>query len=530
MYTQFYGFSNKPFNVILDPTSFQLTTSHLETLTSMIHGIDAGKGFISITGETGIGKTTLIYTLLKHLKNNGMAISISRTNIPFRDLIRNLLSELKLPIIEDNEKTLLQTLNDYLILKLLREENIGIIIDEAQNLPKEGWDELRMLSNLEGSKSKLFQIILMGQPELEVMLDKKQLREIDERIGIRLQLKPLSEKECMRYIDHRLNMVGADGSRIFTPGAISLICYFSKGIPKTINALCDQAFQIGSRISQNKIDETIVKEAFKNMDGLSLQKPIHPEPALLCFAMKISPSIQQVSNSTKDQKRAIETTEFETEPHFIPPKQFPSPLMEEFHQLKHNILRLNNREKNKTILFSGITEGEGNSTVLINFAMTLASEGDRVLLVDGNLRHPSFHNVFRLEKENGLTELSLKKATLMYVIKPTQFSNLSVITCGGDTSNPFAIIESKSLDPFIEEMRSQADWVLFDSPPINSFNDAIALASKIDGVIIVVQAEKTKWEAALHAKQRIESTNRNILGVVLNRRRLYIPEWLYRRL
>ena len=93
-----------------------------------------------------------------------------------------------------------------------------------------------------------------------------------------------------------------------------------------------------------------------------------------------------------------------------------------------------------------------------------------------------------------------------------------------------AVVESKSLDSCIKEMKAQADWVLFDSPPINSFNDAIALATRIDGVIIVVEAERTKWEVALRAKQRIEGISGNILGVVLNRRRLYIPNWLYRRL
>ena len=135
-----------------------------------------------------------------------------------------------------------------------------------------------------------------------------------------------------------------------------------------------------------------------------------------------------------------------------------------------------------------------------------------------------------MDREDGFTELALGKVNLMYVMKETQYSNLSVITCGMPHPNPSSIFESKSLNLHIEEMKAQADWVLFDSPPINSFNDAIALAAKMDGVIIVVEAEKTRWETVLRAKERIENGKGNILGVVLNKRRFYIPEWLYRRL
>jgi len=225
-------------------------------------------------------------------------------------------------------------------------------------------------------------------------------------------------------------------------------------------------------------------------------------------------------------------------------------VFEEYRRMKHNILGINIGEKIKTLLFSSPTQGEGNSTVLTHFAMTLSSEGDRVLLVDANLRNPSFHRVFNLEIENGLIELFLKERTLKDVVKKAPFDNLSVITSGnpsmmgsgqdvndgrpstGDPGrfNPSSIFGSKSLEGHIEEMKGEADWVLFDSPPINSFNDSIALAAKMDGVVMVVRAEKTRWEVAQSAKQRMENGNGKILGVALNKRRFYIPGWLYRRL
>ena len=205
-------------------------------------------------------------------------------------------------------------------------------------------------------------------------------------------------------------------------------------------------------------------------------------------------------------------------------------IIEEYHRMKYHILNSNPGRKIKTLLFSSSTEGEGNSTVLINFGITLASGGDKVLLVDANLRNPTLHDLFNIDKKSGFTELLLEKNTLKGVIKKTQIKNLSVITSGIPHSNPFSIFESKSLDSFIKQMKDQTDWVLFDSPPINSYNDSSTLAAKMDGVVMIVQAEKTRWELIQSAKERIENGKVKILGAVLNRRKMYIPGWVYKML
>jgi capsular exopolysaccharide synthesis family protein len=199
-------------------------------------------------------------------------------------------------------------------------------------------------------------------------------------------------------------------------------------------------------------------------------------------------------------------------------------------QIKYNILRSTSEKNIRTLLFSSPTRGEGNSTVLINFAMSLTLEGERVLLVDSNLRNPSLHQVFNLEKENGFAELILGKVNLKDVIKETLFDNLFVITCGMDHFSPSSVFKSNSLNNHIEEMKTQADWIIFDGPQINSYDDPIRLASKVDGVVMVVEAEKTRWEVAQLAKQRIENGKGKILGVVLNKRQFHIPDWLYKRL
>ena len=205
-------------------------------------------------------------------------------------------------------------------------------------------------------------------------------------------------------------------------------------------------------------------------------------------------------------------------------------ILEQYRQIKQNIQKTTSGRKIKTLLFLSPSQGEGNSTILINFAITLTLEGEKVLLVDANFKNPSFHHVFDLEKENGLTELALGKVALMDIVKGTSFKNLFVITSGMAHSNPPSIFDSKSFLLHIEEMKTQADWVMFDAPHINSYDDSIALAARVDGVIMVVEAEKTRWEVAEHAKQRVENSNGKILGVILNKRQSHIPRWLYKRL
>lgn len=265
MYDQFYNFSEKPFNPNPDPKFLYLTPSRREALASMIYGINERKGFISITGEVGTGKTTLIYTLLNNLNEKVKPVIIQHTMITFEQLLKSILLKLGVPLDDEDKTSLLHKLNEYLVQGLSQEETLAIIIDEAQNLPIDTMEELRMLSNLETSKLKLVQIVVVGQPELEVKLDSEELRQLKQRIGIRRQIIPLSKKESREYIEHRLSLVGSSSSRVFTSEAVSLICRYAMGIPRTINILCDNALLIGYSISQKKINVKIVKEVIDDM-------------------------------------------------------------------------------------------------------------------------------------------------------------------------------------------------------------------------------------------------------------------------
>jgi type II secretory pathway predicted ATPase ExeA len=290
MYTEFYGFSEKPFNITPDPKFIFYTPSHREVLAAMIYGIKERKGFVALTGEVGTGKTTLIYTLLRYLGKKVKFVFVYHTITTFEQLLRNILVELDIPVGTGDKMTLLHKLNDYLIQRLSRNENVAVIIDEAQNLPAHVLEELRMLSNLETCKSKLIQIILVGQTELEEKLNRPDLRQLKQRIVLQGWIKPLSLKESRKYIAHRLKLVGASCAKILTPEALSMICKHAGGIPRTINIICDNALLSGFAESQKKIGGRIISEVLTDMGIFSeVPEDIQPSPLPVSFSVD-SPS------------------------------------------------------------------------------------------------------------------------------------------------------------------------------------------------------------------------------------------------
>ncbi len=274
MYTKHYNLNEKPFNLTPDPSFLYLTNSHREALSSMEYGIHERKGIIAITGEVGTGKTTLIYSLLNNMNKKVNTVYIYHTNISFEQLLKKILGELNIAVVETDKTSLLEKLNDYLIKKLEEDEIIAIIIDEAQNLQDNVLEELRMLTNLETSKSKLLQLVLVGQPELETKLNSEKLRQLKQRIVIKYQLKTLSVDESKNYIKHRLQVAG-NTLKLFDKKAIARVCNHANGIPRAINVLCDNALLIGYSKSAKKINLDIIDEVINDMNVFNPNQPIN---------------------------------------------------------------------------------------------------------------------------------------------------------------------------------------------------------------------------------------------------------------
>jgi len=271
MYNEFYGFSENPFELNPNPRFLYLTRSHRDALVAMKRGIKNRNGFISVTGDAGTGKTALIHSLLNDLDERVKTVLIFHTTLTFNELLKTILSELHLATVRENTADLLHQLTQHLHQMRSRDEMLAIIIDEAQGLPPNVMKDFQMLTPL-GSKG--LKIVFVGQPDFENKLNSEDLDPLKQSIEIRRQIRGFSEEESTKYIDHRLRLVGSSSSQIFSPTAISLICSYSRGIPRVINTLCDNALLRGFRLSQKKIDIDIIRGVIKNLEGPSRQKTI----------------------------------------------------------------------------------------------------------------------------------------------------------------------------------------------------------------------------------------------------------------
>ena len=215
-----------------------------------------------------------------------------------------------------------------------------------------------------------------------------------------------------------------------------------------------------------------------------------------------------------------------------PPKRASSHTsMEWYEGLKTNLLSRYPDKSIKAILFVGTTHGDGSSTTAINFATTLAENcALKVLLVDMNLRTPSLHEAYKIDHTLGLSDLLTNSNAKTAQIKKVGPGSLYVLPCGGKHSGPVSLFESSRFDRFLENMRKQFDYVILDGPPMPRFSESRVVCPKVDGVIIVLGSGKTRREVAIRAKKDLEEAGGKVLGIVLNRRKFYIPNWIYKRL
>ncbi len=261
MYKSFFGLKDSPFEVNPNPKYLFLTKQIEEALAGLMYGIETRKGFITLTGEVGTGKTTLVNRLLDWLRHRR-----TRTAFLFNSRINSLqlfdfiLAEFEIPCeIRDKSQQLLK-LNKWLLDRYRAGEKAVLIVDEAQNLSHPVLEEIRLLTNLETSSEKLLQIILSGQPELEEKLKLPQLRQLRQRIMLRCKTSPLTKEQTADYIAERLRIAGATSAPIFSPKAIETIHMYSLGIPRVVNLLCEHALVNAFTENQRTVDPKIIED------------------------------------------------------------------------------------------------------------------------------------------------------------------------------------------------------------------------------------------------------------------------------
>ena len=266
MYCDYYGFREKPFNITPDPGFVFLSDQHKEAFAHLLYGIDNHVGFIALTGEIGAGKTTVIRALLGQL-----AADRYRTALIFNPclsslgLMQSINREFGLAGSQADPAGLLQELNLFLLAENAAGRTVVLVIDEAQNLEPQVLEQVRLISNLETERNKLIQIILVGQPELRETLQRPELRQLAQRVGVNYHLRPMDFDDSQEYIAHRLEVAGRRDRALFAAGALRQIYRFSGGLPRLINLACDRALLAGYVREQTPITAAMASKAIADV-------------------------------------------------------------------------------------------------------------------------------------------------------------------------------------------------------------------------------------------------------------------------
>lgn len=275
MYEDFYGFSEKPFSLTPDPKYLYKSESHASAFDLLQYAIRRREGFVVITGDIGTGKTTLCRAILDHVDRRTFTALVLNPFVSEEDLLRLILQDFGVVSREEvrrgrlagvTKQELIDTLNDFLLSLQPLGASALLIVDEAQNLPVQVLEQIRLLSNLETDKEKLLQVVLVGQLNLRAILRRPELRQLDQRVSIRYQLRPLTREETGSYIAHRLTIAGGGCAVAFTLRALHGVHAFTGGIPRLINLVCDRTLLAAFSARALRVEPELVEKVARTLD------------------------------------------------------------------------------------------------------------------------------------------------------------------------------------------------------------------------------------------------------------------------
>jgi len=349
MYEEYYGFTEKPFSLTPDPKFLFKSESHANAFDLLQYAIRRREGFVVITGDIGTGKTTLCRALLEQIDRNTFTALVLNPFLSEEDLLKLILQDFGVVSREDvkrgrlanvSKQELIETIYDFLLSLLPLRASAVLIIDEAQNLPMPVLEQIRILSNLETDKDKLLQIVLVGQLNLNPLLKAPQMRQLDQRVSIRYQLRPLSRDEVAAYVSHRLTVAGASASVTFQSKALDTMHSRTQGIPRLINLVCDRALLAAYSSRTNRISADMVHHAVESLE-IAEERParfnwkrrktsvgamaIGASVALGAAASSLAPSVRASATATS-VSAAARPSEVSAAPHYsVLAASFPLP-------------------------------------------------------------------------------------------------------------------------------------------------------------------------------------------------------------
>ena len=266
MYQDFYGLKSRPFDLTPDPRFLLMTAKHREALSTLQYATSGHKGVALVVGEAGTGKTTLIHAALE-TRSDGLPLLLSNPALTRAEFLEFLAEGFNLPAEAATSKTrCISALTRVLKERQASGSTAALIIDEAQCLPDELLEEVRLLANIETPQEKLLSIILVGQPEIAERLNRPTQRQIKQRVGLRSTLSPLDEAETAAYIATRVQVAGGSCERLFTADAIATIYEYAAGIPRTISVICDNALVTGFALDWRPVDRDVILEVCRDLD------------------------------------------------------------------------------------------------------------------------------------------------------------------------------------------------------------------------------------------------------------------------
>jgi len=270
MLLDYYKLAEEPFGVTPDPRFLYLSRQHREALASLVYGTESNRGFLALIAKPGMGKTSLLYHYLESLRGRARTAFVFRTDCDSREFIRHVLLDLGIDSTGKDLPAMHELLNQVLAEEMRAGRRFVLVIDEAQNLEDEVLESIRLLSNFETPWMKLMQIVIAGQPGLARKLSRPSMTQLRQRISLVIRVAPLNKEEINAYIDHRLLIAGCKDSRLFSPGARSVIAEYSEGIPRKINNVCFNAMSLACALRHARVERDTVLEVLADLDLESL--------------------------------------------------------------------------------------------------------------------------------------------------------------------------------------------------------------------------------------------------------------------
>lgn len=580
MYLDYFGFREMPFTLQPDKRYNFIPQSRKTILNKIEEAVANGHTLMALIGNFGIGKTTLIHGVSDSLPANYLPILIFEQINNSAELIRSICEKLAIR----TKNVAIGDLTDRLINRLKKEMKSGnkivLILDDVHRYSKSTFETLQLLLRVNRDLGSPLSLLLVCQQEMELILREKHHKQLREQLHLKIYLHNFNSEETKQYINYRLAQaqIATVKQKIFTETALQKIYEFSDGLPRKINILCNNALLMAFLKSVTTVDEEIaekvrfedvcyleIKELMKKREsefthifsGESIREAEETAPEQVQEKTPVEveepdtaptqPEMREkiIGEAEPSEKIHVPKSSFDrTEEKEIPPElQLFSPeVMQDLQRIVESMQYLSEGDESNVIGLTAAIPNQGVTTITTKLALMLSekkgenqeikfsSPGSGVIVIDANLRHPTIHEKFDLANKDGLCEILSNKIPLAEGTYGYRSTDLQVIPVGNYFNFQLTQNHIKIFKRLLNELKNRFKFIFIDLPPLLHDPKSISLSGLCDGVVMVIKAESCKWEVVDEAIRLLDTARVPIWGGILNKRKFYIPQWLYKKL